>query len=653
MTYLKFNKTKLVNLEYSLKREVIRTNNLGAYACTTIIDCNTRKYHGLLVCPIPEFGGQKHVLVSALHETIIQHNSSFNLGLHKYAGDNYEPKGHKYIQDFSSNPIPKLVYRVGGVILTKEIILAENENRILIRYKLEEAISDTIIRFKPFLAFRNIHALSKANMDVDHRFEETENGIVSCLYQGYPKLFIQFSKENEFTPAPDWYYNIEYKQEQKRGYDYKEDLYVSGFFEMRIKKGESIIFSAGLTSINPKTLTRKFNSEVSKRIPRDNFNNCLQNTIKQFFINKEKQTLIIAGLPWLPIRSRDAFIAMPGLALPRKDKKFFKHLINSMLVHFNGHKIPEFIEDTINPVYTPDTPLWFIWTLQQYKKFFPEDDVWKIYGKQVLKIINGYLNEIEIWALDKNGLLYVSELHSHNSWMHASYDGKPLLQRHGFLVELQALWYNAICFTLKHQTFIRNKRWVINLQLLEARIRKSFQEIFWDKSLCYLADFATFTQTNFQMRPNQLFALSLPYSPLEAPQIKSTLDAIKNQLLTQVGLRTLSPADPMYQPKYRGNHQERELAAYNGTAWPWLFTHYFDALYKVYPKSALRAAQKFLQHMEPEIQINGICSLSELYHGDPPHKAKGAISFAMNTAELIRLKNLLAEDLIIKSTGLS
>ena len=230
MAYLKFDKTKLINLEYSLRKEIIRTSRSGAYSCTTIIDCNTRKYHGLLISQIPELNNSRHILLSSFDETIIQHDKEFNLGMHKYAGDKYEPKGHKYIRDFTSDPIPKLEYRVGGVVLSKEKILVENESQILIKYTLLEAKSPTRIKFKPFLAFRNIHALSKANMDVNSKCNEVKNGISSKLYNGYPDLFMQFSKQPEFTHAPDWYYNIEYKEEHKRGYDYKEDLFVPGFF---------------------------------------------------------------------------------------------------------------------------------------------------------------------------------------------------------------------------------------------------------------------------------------------------------------------------------------------------------------------------------------------------------------------------------------
>ena len=193
MGYIKFDKTQLINLEYSLKREVLRSNKRGSYAFTTIIGCNTRKYHALLACPLENIDGETHILLSAFDETIIQHNESFNLGIHKYPGI-YYPKGHKYIRDFETEPIMYAIYSVGDVVLKKEMLLVTNEDRMLIRYTLIDAHSPVKLIFKPFLAYRNIHALCKANSDVNTNFTSIKNGIKVKMYKGYPSLYLQFSK---------------------------------------------------------------------------------------------------------------------------------------------------------------------------------------------------------------------------------------------------------------------------------------------------------------------------------------------------------------------------------------------------------------------------------------------------------------------------
>ena len=219
MGFIKFDNDQLVNLEYSLKRELLRNNRAGSFSCTTIIGCNTRKYHGLLVCPQPLLDKGRHVLLSKLDETVIQRESEFNIGISKYPGT-YFPKGHKYVVNFSAEKIPMVTYRVGGVLLTKETLFATHQERVMIRYTLVEAQSPTRIRIKPFLAFRNIHALSKKNISLDTKYERIENGIKTRIYQGYSYLNMQLSiSDYEYVHAPDWYNDIEYYHERERGYD--------------------------------------------------------------------------------------------------------------------------------------------------------------------------------------------------------------------------------------------------------------------------------------------------------------------------------------------------------------------------------------------------------------------------------------------------
>ena len=267
MSYLRFDKTVMINLEESLTREVLRTNRLGAYHCTTVVDCNTRKYHGLLVMPVPAIDDDNHVLLSSFDETVIQHGAEFNLGLHKYAGDNFSPKGHKYIREYSSETVPRTLYRVGGVIFSKEKVFSMYENRILIKYTLEDCHSATTLRFRPFLAFRSVKELTHANGNANQAYQEVTNGIKTCMYPGYPELFMQFNKKVKFVYEPYWYNGIEYPKEQERGYPYQEDLYVPGYFEVPIKKGESIIFSAGDTAVATTRLKSLYESEVAARTP--------------------------------------------------------------------------------------------------------------------------------------------------------------------------------------------------------------------------------------------------------------------------------------------------------------------------------------------------------------------------------------------------
>ncbi|MBQ1701114.1 MAG: glycogen debranching enzyme family protein, partial [Prevotella sp.] len=325
MSYLRFEKALMTNLQDSLPKELLRTNRSGAYSCSTIVDCNIRKYHGLLVVPVPELDDENHVLLSSLDCTVVQHGAEFNLGLHKYQGNNYSPKGHKYIREFDCDKIPTTVYRVGGVILKKEFVFQAYEDRILIRYTLEDAHSQTTLRFRPFLAFRSVRQFTHENSTASREYHEVDNGIKTCMYAGYPDLYMQFSKKNEFIFQPDWYRGVEYPKEQERGYASNEDLYVPGYFEMDIKKGESIVFSASTSEIKTSRLKKLFEEEVSLRPPRDNFFHCLVNAAHQFH-NREKNDdrYLLAGYPWFKARARDTFIALPGLTLSIQEDDYFE-----------------------------------------------------------------------------------------------------------------------------------------------------------------------------------------------------------------------------------------------------------------------------------------------------------------------------------------
>lgn len=258
MSYLRFEKALMTNLEESLPRELLRTNRSGAYSCSTIVDCNTRKYHGLLVVPVPEIDDENHVLLSSLDVTVVQHGAEFNLGLHKYQGNNFSPKGHKYIREFDCDKVPTTIYRVGGVVLKKEVVFQHYEDRILIRYTLVDAHSDTKLLLRPFLAFRSVRQFTHENSVASRKYNEVENGISTCMYAGYPELYMQFSKKVSFNFKPDWYRGVEYPKEQERGYASNEDLYVPGYFEVDIKKGESIVFSGSTSECKPRGLSHLF-----------------------------------------------------------------------------------------------------------------------------------------------------------------------------------------------------------------------------------------------------------------------------------------------------------------------------------------------------------------------------------------------------------
>jgi predicted glycogen debranching enzyme len=635
MSYIHFDKSQLVNLNYSLEREIIRTNRSGTYTSTTIIGCNTRKYHGLLVVPQPQIDSQNHVMLSTVHETVIQHGASFNLGISKFPG-NYSPRGHKYLEDFDSEPIPKLTYRVGGVLLQKELILDTNRDRLMIKYTLLEANSPTKIRICPFLAFRGYHELSKANTRIDQTYEVVPNGVKFRLYEAYDPLFLQLNKKCEFVPAPDWYYNIEYILERERGYEYQEDLYVPGYFEFEIQKGESVIFSAGLTDADPKTRQSAFEKEIARRTPRNNFENCLKNSASQFIRLRDGDTRVIAGYPWFGWWGRDTFIAAPGLTLAVGENQVFLDIMDTMSRELNGALFPNVGSGVMSNMNSIDAPLWYFWSLQQYILFTGDTQTVKDrYLPKLKGIIEGYRagTDFNIKVLD-NGLVYGGNEGIALTWMDAVTSNGPVTPRTGCPVEIQALWYNALLF---YHELTGDQE----IEKLAALVRESFDREFWSDERGYLADLVNEEGADWSIRPNMVFATSLPYTMLSENQNDQILEIVKSKLLTTRGLRSLSPDDPEYKGYYFGNQQNRDLAYHNGTVWAWPLGHFVEGYLKLHGKSALGFVQKIIKCFDDVMTQYGIGTVAEIYDGDPPHRPKGAVSQAWSIAELLRMMDLV------------
>ncbi len=637
MSYIQFDKEFLVNLEYSLTKELVRSNRAGTYASTSIINCNTRKYHGLLVVPQPQFNNQRCVLLSALDETIIQEHAEFNLAIHRYQGGNYNPKGHKYITDFSSNATSKVTYRIGGIILTREMMFIGKNDQICLKYTLVHANYPTKLRLRPFLAFRSIHALCKANNQVNSSFQPVSNGIKMCLYEGFSPLYMQLSKPSDYIHNPDWYLNFEYIREKARGYDYLEDLFTNGYFEMPVKKGESIYFFAGLEEADPATFKDLFAREEKQRIPRTNFENCLFNSAQQFIINRGNKTGIIAGFPWYGRVMRDSLISLPGLTLVQNDTKLFKTILDDLISEVKDNFFPNKFgsEMKYNSV---DASLWFFWTLQQYRKMANGKLIWKQYGQLMKSILYQYKQGTHYNIhMMPNGLLW-SGVDGHAvTWMDAVVDGKPVTPRVGLAVEIQALWYNAIRFALELAKKEKDSAFVADWQPIADQLPAAFTGTFWIKDRKYLYDYVNDTYRDPATRPNQIFAVSLPYSMLSDEQMKGVVDRVQSELLTPRGLRTLSPTNGSYIGSYQGNQAERDRAYHQGTVFPWLFGAFADAYLRVYEKSGLPFIKKFYEGFEPVMREHGIGSVSELYDGNPPHLPSGTVSQAWSVAELLRV----------------
>ena len=544
MSVLTFDKKELGNLEYSLQREMLATDRRGGYMSTTIVCCNTRKYHGLMVAPIDD-SDRAYVLLSSVDETVVHDGQSFNLALHRFPGT-YEPRGHKYITDFEYTPTPTITYRVGSIVLRKELLWIHNRTQLMIRYTLLEAPSDVRLRLRPFFAFRDKHALTHANMEADGRSRPIPGGVKCRLYSDFPWLYLQTDcRDAEFVPAPDWYYNFEYAREIERGYEGDEDLLTTGYFELSLGRRQSVIFSASVEAIpDPAAIGGMF----------------------------------------------------------------------------------------------ADAPLWFFWVLQQLQRTLGEEEIWKRYGIVMKELLAAYRRGVGGVAVHDNGLVWASAPGKALTWMNALAGGVPVVSRDGYPVEINALWYNAVCYALELASRFGEEEFVGEWKAWPERIRNAFREMFWSGDDGYLADFVGPEGPNRWIRPNMVVACGLDYKMLDEEQQASVLRIVGQHLLTPKGLRSLSPRNPRYKNRCEGDEAVRAEASMNGSVWVWPLWFYVKASFALGGREFLPRAEELLARFGEEIQSYGIGSINELFDGDPPHAPWGAVSQAWSVGAVLMIR---------------
>jgi predicted glycogen debranching enzyme len=524
--------------------------------------------------------------------------------------------------------------------------MVHNEAQLMVRYTLIDAHSPTRLRLRPFMAYRNIHVLSHANMNADTHYRLIDNGISSKLYNGFPSLHMQLNRKNEFVANPDWFYNFEYTEEKERGYDYLEDLFTPGYFEVQIKKGESIVFAVSLKENISKNLSRKFDKELSERPHKDSYLNCLRNSASQFIIRRGRDTEIIAGYPWFGRWGRDTFISLPGLTIAaNNDLKTCKAVLDTISREMKDGLFPNIGRDEQAAYNSVDAPLWYFWAIQQYAKELGDNKaVWKDYGKKMKTILQTYRQGLSRnITMHENGLIWAAEQGKALTWMDAIVAGKPVTPRAGYAVEINALWYNAICFSLALAEENDDDKFVKEWKHLPDTIKNTYLDIFWCEERQCLGDYFDEHGLNIFIRPNQIIAASLTYSPIEDCIKEKIFNKITQELLTSKGIRTLSPRNPLYQGVYEGDQAMRDSAYHQGTCWIWLLGHYAETGFKLHNKAFLNTAKKLIDGFEEEMTMGGICSISEVYDGNPPHNPGGCISQAWSVSEILRIMRMIGD----------
>lgn len=634
MAFLKFNKAELVNLEYSLRREILGSNSAGTYFNTSIIACNTRKYHGLLVVPVPAFGEEKYVLLSALDESIILNGKPFNLGIHCY-GDTYEPKGHKYIIDFDADGVPVITYKVGPVTIAKSIAMASDGNQVLVSYKVLSAPGKLSLVLKPFLAFRGIHTLTRENSSANTGFTPVENGAAFRMYEGFPTLYLQTSLKNTYGHQPYWYKGITYSDEYRRGFDCREDLLVPGSFTVDLHEGSELVVSASTSQVASRSIKAKFDGIRRLTTNVGSHRDILLNNAASFKVISGGKKKIAAGYSWLETGLlRETINSLTGLTLyANGDKAEFEEILDN-LIEVEGERLYHRTTQIEAPLALTDT-------FQQYLAFGADGKkLWRKYGDVLKRIIESYETREET-SVCPNGLLWCQKDGVALTWMNSYVNGWPVNERAGFQVETNAMWYNALCFAIEMESKYGAaasgfcEKWTP----VRDRVKENYQKTFLITSrrgYHMLADYVDNFGQHSECRPNMLWAAYIPYNLVDSEVQSDIIATIDKELVTRRGIRTLSPRSVDYRGVYEGSQHERDLAYYNGCARPDLLGMWEDICFRMVGASFAGRAKWLTEGFFEDVNLHGVGSFSELYDGEPPHEAHGAISSACATASLMR-----------------
>lgn len=660
MIRFKFDEISCLNLEKALNCEWLETNGSGSYASSSILNCNTRKYHGLLVANLRMPEG-RHVLLSWLEDSVSLKGKEFFLSCCQYPGVFFPQEKH-HLKEFHLENSPQFTYEADGFRIHKGILMVYGEDRILIRYDVEHCPSPGVLCIKPFIAYRGYHALSQQNLFIHPQTYRIKHGFKMQPYDGMPFIFMQTNVKSKFYPSPVWHNNFEYRKENERGFDWREDLFRPGIFEIPVKKGSTIIISASL-DIHQENFEDTWLRETKRRAREMSKNNTaakkfnnkedaanVRNLItggQQFLITSPMgRPAILAGYHWFVDWGRDTLISLPGLTFLSGRAQEGIDILTSFGAHEKNGLLPNYFSDdtTKNAYNTVDTSLWYFWAIQQMLKYTGNSDVIKNRMWPVMKSILKWYMEGTLFNIHMNesGLLHAGDKDTQLTWMDATVEGKPVTPRWGYPVEINALWYNAICFASELAQLFDDPEYLFHN--LIPRIKKSFVDTFWIEGESYCGDVLCDGFLDQAIRPNQILAVSLPYSPLEPAQWRGVVEKVRDHLLTPVGLRTLSREDKHYKGRYEGDGSARDAAYHQGTVWPWLIGHFGEAYLKVADNKAalkiflLDLLRSFVgRHMAEA----GVGSISEIFDGEPPQYPKGCISQAWSVAESIRLYTLL------------
>jgi len=642
---LKKDKKTLQNFGEATQYEWLETNGLGGWSSSTIIGCNTRRYHGLLVAAtVPP--AERMNLVSKLDETIVVNEQRYELGTNNY-GDAINPNGYNFLKSFSRDLFPQWIYEVDGIQLKKTIAMVHRENTVLIMYDVVKASKQFSLELLPLLAVKGYHSLMHANNDINREASFDNNILKTKAYEGTPDIFIKVPGGN-YKANPNWFYNFSYSVEQYRGQDFIEDLFNHGTISVELKKGDSlgIIISTDDPStkdshelLAKESLRRQ---TLLKEQPEDKTVQQLVLAADQFIVKRDEELkTVIAGYHWFTDWGRDTMISLPGLCLSTGRFEDAKKILSAFANSVSQGMLPNRFQDNGEaPEYNNvDGTLWYFISIYKYLKATNDK-------KFILNEILPVLKEIFDWHykgtrynihVTEDGLLYAGEPGVQLTWMDAKVGDWVVTPRSGKAVEIQALWYNALMIYSELLSLNKEKNEAKLISEKASFVKQSFGQQFWNKENNYLYDVIDGNSKDSSLRPNQLFAISLPYPLIEGKEAKAVLNIVQEKLYTPVGLKSLPADDSRYIGIYGGDAFHRDAAYHQGTVWSWLLGTYIDAIMKAKGRSAKTEGKKIINAFKYHLNEGCIGSVSEIFDADAPHHPRGCIAQGWGVAEILRV----------------
>ncbi|MBI4971916.1 MAG: glycogen debranching enzyme N-terminal domain-containing protein [Candidatus Omnitrophica bacterium] len=643
MKTLSFDRPAFQDVEWALKREWLETNGLGGYSSSTLIGANTRRYHGLLVAATKP-PRARYVLVSGLEETLFIDNQKYDLSTNIYPDVIY-PKGYENLSKFLLTPFPTFLFHIDDILIEKTVFMVYDENTTVVSYRLLTGEAERVrLELRPKIAYRDFHSLASENLNLNTQIQVRKGEVSLSPYPNLPPVYF-YHNAAVTDKSAYWYKKVEYPEEKERGFDYQEDLFSPcALIYSFLNQGEIYCIASTQKKESIKVEELRFREEKRRssleapvEIQKDEIQ-MLWRQSSQFIVRaKDGLKHVIAGYHWFEDWGRDTFIALPGLALVTGRYQTAKELLSVYSGFISQGMIPNRFPDLEeNPDYH-----------EYYLETEDSETVMREFYPALKKIIKHYKegtrHEIR---MDKDGLLTAGDEHTHLTWMDASIGDQPVTSRHGKAVEVNALWYNALKIMEFFGSLFKDENEGGIFRDLAFQTKESFNETFWDKRTESLFDVVRADFKDDSVRPNQIFAISLPFPVLNQTRWKAVLKKVEDDLLTPVGLRSLSPKSPDYCGVYTGGPYERDRIYHQGCVWPWLMGAFVVASLKAFgrTKNVKLRLMKILDVMLTHIQDSGLGFYPEIFDGEAPHQARGAIAQAWSVSELLRAYMELVKD---------